>query len=163
MPKEERVKWGEDCISCVTAKEMLMWAQPQSQPYSWGQKCEQEPASSTGLFSVPPHWQWQPSKFSGSGTASLGSRTAKRCWENPSNTTLMISTCKKKITTKGHCSDLLQGEWSFSWVKMPSLLSQLKGWRGGYSIEKMAPEKMRKIAKLRIITYCYTFTWKSFP
>lgn len=130
MPEEERVKWGEDCISCVTAKEMLMWAQPQSQPYSWGQKCEQEPASSTGLFSIPPHWQWQPAKFSGSGAASLGSRTAKRCWENPSNTTLTISICNKTITTQGHCLVLLQDKWSFSLVKMLSLLSQLKGWRG---------------------------------
>lgn len=130
MPKEERVKWGEDCISCVTAKEMLMWAQPQSQSYSWGQKCEQEPASSTGSFSVAPLWQWQPPKFSGSGAASLGSRTAKRCWENPSNTALMISTCNKTNTAKGHRSGLLQGKWSFSFVTMLSLLPQLKGWRG---------------------------------
>lgn len=130
MPKEERVKWGEDCISCVTAKEMLTWAQPQSQSYSWGQKCEQEPASSTGSFSVAPLWQWQPPKFSGSGAASLGSRTAKRCWENPSNTALMISTCNKTNTTKGHRSGLLQGKWSFSFVTMLSLLPQLKGWRG---------------------------------
>lgn len=111
MPKEERVKWGEDCISCVTAKEMLMWAHPQSQSYSWGQKCEQEPASSTGSLSVTPLWQWQPPKFSGSGAASLGSRTAKRCWENPSNTALMISTCNKTNTTKGHRSGLLQGKF----------------------------------------------------
>lgn len=146
MPKEERVKRGEDCISCVTAKEMLMWAQPQSQSYSWGQKCEQEPASSTGLFSVAPLWQWQPPKFSGSGAASLHSRTAKRCWENPSSTALMISTDNKTNTTKGHCSDLPQGKWSFSFL---SLLPQLKGWRGRLWHWENGPWEIEEESKIK--------------
>lgn len=117
MPKEERVKWGEDCISCVTAKEINAHVSTAPVPAlllgaeMWAGACFLH-----WLALCPSPLQWQPPKFSGSG-ASLGSRTAKRGWENPSNTALIISTCTRQLQPKDTARICCRASEVSPWLK----------------------------------------------
>lgn len=91
----------------------------------------------------------------------LGSRIAKRCWENPSNAALTMSACNR--TSKYNQKMLLWPNTKQVKFLLCHCLPSSRAEGGDYRVEKMYPEKTRKRAKLKIVTDHYTSTCNSLP